>query len=139
MRKRRYGLAYLLVMILPIITVYFVYHFIDFNLDIIQGIVLGFSFMIAGEINAKYQSKRLIWGYISNSVRNKIAFIISMAFFLYWFVYPDWYDIYLPFQSKMIWIIVCVLSSFLMFILLVTRDLRLTILRKFIPRRSETK
>ena len=74
MQKLRYGLAFLLVMLLPITTVYLVYYFIDFNLDIIQGIVLGFSFMMAGEINAKYQSKRLIWSYVSNSIQNKITF-----------------------------------------------------------------
>lgn len=138
MKKHRYGLAYLLVIILPVAGIFLAYRFVNFNLDVLLGIVLGLSFLMAGEINAEYQSKRLIWGHISDSSRNKVAFSVALIIFLCSISYPNWNWINLSFQSKMIWAIISILSGLIMFIVLATRDLRLTIFKKVFHIKQKT-
>ena len=94
---------------------------------------------MAGEIAAKYKSRQGIWSYISNSPRNKIAYLSSLTFFLYWFVYPVWFEVQLSFAIGLMWMVTCALIGFLLFILLATQDLRQAILKKIIAHRSKSR
>jgi hypothetical protein len=137
MRKRYPGLVYLLIILIPTMLVFWLSDFIRFNVDVIEVIVFTLCCLLAGEVDAEYKSRQFIWSYISDSIRNKVAFTISAVFFLYWLVYPVWFNVYLSFFSMLIWILACMLVGFIMFTLLVTHDLRKKILIKIVPHRSE--
>lgn len=138
MRDIRFGLAYLSVIIVPSAIALWISSLMNLDSNVIVGIVFALSGFMVGEITAKYKSQQGIWSYISNSLRNKIAFSISLIFFLYWFVYPIWFGVDLSFVMALIWVAACVLIGSLLFILLAPQDLRLTILKKVISHRNKS-
>jgi hypothetical protein len=138
MRDIRFGFAYLSVIIVPSAIALWISSLMNLDSNVIVGIVFMLSCLMVGEITAKYKAQQGVWSYISNSLRNKIAFSVSLTFFLYWFVYPVWFEVHLPFATDLIWMVTCPLIGFLLFILLATQDLRLTILKKIIPHRNKS-
>jgi len=111
-------------MITPVAMVYLAYFFVKFDLEIMQGLVLSLSALFAAEIRSKMLSEKFIWEYIRDSVRNKFAFFCSLVVTVILIWIPAQTGIRMQIYHRILFLLLALFLGQMIFILLVTSDLR---------------
>ncbi|MDL1941234.1 hypothetical protein FBQ99_02685 [Chloroflexi bacterium CFX2] len=125
MKHKRTFLILLMVIVIPQIIVFTLLPVLEFNLGAIETIVLGQSSLLCGEIMAHQESRKLIWGLISRSRQDKLAFASSLAIFYFTVILPSWLGLGIPSSlNGILWVFAGMVVSTAFFLSCCTNEVR---------------
>lgn len=125
------------ILFLPLVIVRISHHYLEsaFMQSAVQGVVFSLAALYGFDVFSKYRSGTTIWKYVSTTMRDKVAFLLSLITFYTCILLLSVAMSLSPFVHRITMIPVAIFFSIWIFAAIASRETRSLILDEILSRR----